>query len=449
MPHDRIQPLDILLQRGHASKPAALPGLITSFTAQRRGLRDFSLTSATFSLEETLSNRPSMSKESSYFLVPASGGLCIQPQNNSVYTANVEGKEAQQWVVEKGEGDRIAFRNAAGKQYLRAKGGHNSAQVVLGARQWWKLEGSKTPSAFWIKNEDFPKAYLCNSYGRITPKNLIYMWAPEPYWTQTMLWYVRDVESWKTNNGSSPEFALTGGSLEAASARTLQAKETELLQWQQRTEARQKSQDTMEESLKEQIKDRQQQLDAQAKDLEEKEKALQKREGDLLEREGQSQKDSKSASKVAEGNSEDHDTRLSQLRQQLATLQAALRESQTKEREATEREQVVGEENKKLRQSKPGPAAAMKSPTFDTQIDDTVTAHRLRPLFDRSNDNRSGAMRDSNMTAAHGLQPLFERTNPKPTVALRDNNIAAHRLQSFFERPACGHCRMSHVVGES
>ena len=144
MPHDRKQALETLFGRGQLLRPAALPGLMTTFAAEgHRSGRDFSSTSATFSLKERFATEPNMSKESAYFLVPASGGLCIQPQNNGIYTANIEGKEGQQCIVERDEGDRIAFRNAAGKQYLRAKGGHNSAQVVLGSRQWWKLEGSK------------------------------------------------------------------------------------------------------------------------------------------------------------------------------------------------------------------------------------------------------------------------------------------------------------------
>ena len=153
MPHEKKWLLTTLLKRVEQGDKTALPGIVTAITAggHSTGISTSS-SSATTSLKETVAVAASMSQEPSYFLVPASGGLCIQPQNNGIYTTSVEGKEGQQWVIEKGEGDKIAFRNASGKQYLRAKGGNNSAQVVLGQRQWWTLAGSKTPGAFWYVN---------------------------------------------------------------------------------------------------------------------------------------------------------------------------------------------------------------------------------------------------------------------------------------------------------
>lgn len=147
MPLDKKRSLPTLLGRVNKTP---LTSVVSAVTAEGQSFeKTFPITTATASLEGTATAVSIMSQETTYFLVPASGGLCIRPQNNSVYTCNVEGKEDQQWTAEKGEGDKIAFRNATGKQYLRAKSGNNSGQVVLGQRQWWKLENSKTPGAFW------------------------------------------------------------------------------------------------------------------------------------------------------------------------------------------------------------------------------------------------------------------------------------------------------------
>ncbi|UJO25259.1 hypothetical protein CLAFUW4_14238 [Fulvia fulva] len=448
MPLDKKRSLPTLLGRVNKTP---LTSVVSAVTAEGQSFeKTFPITTATASLEGTATAVSIMSQETTYFLVPASGGLCIRPQNNSVYTCNVEGKEDQQWTAEKGEGDKIAFRNATGKQYLRAKSGNNSGQVVLGQRQWWKLENSKTPGAFWIKNEDFPKSYLCNSYGRVTPNNLIYMWAPEPYWTQTMLWYIRDVESWKSQNGSSPDLAFAEGSTNPASAKASQEKEAELLEWQKRNEARQAAQDEKEMSLDAQERDQkktQQEHDAQAKALEAKHKELEQRENAISAREEKPEKKETDASSKSSTDGESLYPRIAQLQQQLSDVQAALAQSQTKERQANERERKASEVYERLRQSKSGPAAVTDEEPHRTHTDDSVVAHRLRPLFDRADGDTFGALRDGKISG-HGLQPLFERTRPTPSIALRDGSISAHRLQPFFERPVCGHCRMSHVVGE-
>lgn len=57
-----------------------------------------------------------MSKEPSYFLVPATSGLCIQPNDvkspfsASIFTAEIDGEPKQQWYIEQGKDRTIAFR---------------------------------------------------------------------------------------------------------------------------------------------------------------------------------------------------------------------------------------------------------------------------------------------------------------------------------------------------
>ncbi|KAF7190476.1 hypothetical protein HII31_08190 [Pseudocercospora fuligena] len=120
-----------------------------------------------------------MSDDPAYFLVPASSGLCIQLKNGTIYTAEPNGSAEQKWFIEKGNEGQIAFRNGRDGQYLRGVGGGKGARIVTGQKQFWSLETSNTPNAFWIKCVDFPNAYLCNSYGKWSINNLIYMWAHE------------------------------------------------------------------------------------------------------------------------------------------------------------------------------------------------------------------------------------------------------------------------------
>lgn len=96
-----------------------------------------------------VSKNVNMSTGTKYFLVPASSGLCIQPGWNKTETAVVKGDENQLWQIEQGKKNKIAFRNADSGEYLRAAGGYKSNAVQAGARQWWTLETSDTPHAFW------------------------------------------------------------------------------------------------------------------------------------------------------------------------------------------------------------------------------------------------------------------------------------------------------------
>jgi hypothetical protein len=95
-----------------------------------------------------------MIAETKYFLIPASSGLCIQTGRNKTETAPVKGDENQLWQIEQGKNDKIAFRNANSGDYLRATGGYKSNAVQAGARQWWTLETSDTPYAFWLVHQD-------------------------------------------------------------------------------------------------------------------------------------------------------------------------------------------------------------------------------------------------------------------------------------------------------
>ena len=91
-----------------------------------------------------------MNAGTKYFLIPVSSGLCIQPGSNKTETAPIKGDEDQLWQIEQGKNNNIAFRNADSGDYLRAAGGYKSNAVQAGARQWWTLETSDTPHAFWL-----------------------------------------------------------------------------------------------------------------------------------------------------------------------------------------------------------------------------------------------------------------------------------------------------------
>lgn len=94
-------------------------------------------------------HKATMSEESSYFLVPASSGLAIQPKNSGIFTAEIDGSKQQQWYCERENGGKIAFRNAENHLYLRVPGGHKGAKATVGKKQFFTLEPSNTPNAFW------------------------------------------------------------------------------------------------------------------------------------------------------------------------------------------------------------------------------------------------------------------------------------------------------------
>lgn len=96
---------------------------------------------------------PTMGNEQSYFLVPVTSGLCIEPNRSYydlLYTAIPDQKNLnQQWILEQ-QGSKVAFRNAEKKDYLKALGSHNQAQVRMQATpQWWSLEPGRTAGSFW------------------------------------------------------------------------------------------------------------------------------------------------------------------------------------------------------------------------------------------------------------------------------------------------------------
>ncbi|USW53614.1 Putative ricin B-like lectin [Septoria linicola] len=175
----------------------------------------------------------------SYFLVPASSGLCIISKNGSVFTADLDGSQPQQWYIEREGDQKLALRNAESGDYLRASAGHRGAKVITSAqKQTWTLESGNTPNSFWIKNDEFENAYLCNSYGKYTANNLIYIWAREQRWTQTMLWYIHDFDSWNTSKNWPDTRATSSSELETRQQQ-IEAKEKELEQRQKDLERKQ------------------------------------------------------------------------------------------------------------------------------------------------------------------------------------------------------------------
>ncbi|EME83460.1 uncharacterized protein MYCFIDRAFT_211346, partial [Pseudocercospora fijiensis CIRAD86] len=212
-----------------------------------------------------------MSDDPAYFLVPASSGLCIQLKNGTIYTAEPNGSDEQKWFIEKGNEGQIAFRNGKDGQYLRGVSGGKGARIVTGQKQSWSLESSNTPNAFWIKCVDFPNAYLCNSYGKWSINNLIYMWAHELRWTQTMLWYVSDFGTWEEHKNSKPGFdpSKPGFSELAAKEKSVEDKQKKLEALEKELAEKQKQQEAMQKEL-EAKKEKQ---EAEAEELQNQQKA--------------------------------------------------------------------------------------------------------------------------------------------------------------------------------
>lgn len=95
----------------------------------------------------------------SYFLIPATSGLCIQPQDGSIQTSHLNGEQSQQWFIEHSANSdkKIAFKNASSGEYLRATKG----RVTVGEKHFWSIHlSTNTPNAFRIKFDS--RQFLCN-----------------------------------------------------------------------------------------------------------------------------------------------------------------------------------------------------------------------------------------------------------------------------------------------
>lgn len=95
----------------------------------------------------------------SYFLIPATSGLCIQPQDGSIQTSNLNGEPSQQWFIEHqtNSDEKIAFKNASSGEYLRATKG----RVTVGEKHFWSIHlSTNTPNAFRIQFDS--RQFLCN-----------------------------------------------------------------------------------------------------------------------------------------------------------------------------------------------------------------------------------------------------------------------------------------------
>lgn len=97
--------------------------------------------------------------EASYFLIPATSGLCIQPQDGNIQTSHLNGEPSQQWFIEHqtNSDKKIAFKNASSGEYLRATKG----RVTVGEKHFWSIHlSTNTPNAFRIQFDS--RQFLCN-----------------------------------------------------------------------------------------------------------------------------------------------------------------------------------------------------------------------------------------------------------------------------------------------
>ncbi|PPJ58156.1 hypothetical protein CBER1_02581 [Cercospora berteroae] len=150
-----------------------------------------------------------MSQAPHYYLIPATSGLCIQPTKDDIATAEINGEQIQQWLIERADANKVAFKNAGTGHYLRARGDYQGARVnQRPEKQYWVCEISNTPNAFWLKCDE-GSTYLYNHIGSHKPNNPIFVSKPAKSSMPEMAWYIPACDDWKTSKGleASSEFS--------------------------------------------------------------------------------------------------------------------------------------------------------------------------------------------------------------------------------------------------
>ncbi|KAK3673917.1 hypothetical protein LTR78_006119 [Recurvomyces mirabilis] len=230
-----------------------------------------------------------MPESTSFFIVAANGGMVAQKTPAGIYNKIADHTNtAQRWTLEYGDeaGTKVAIQNVSNGQWLRATSGAAAGKVDLGDKQWWTLEQGRAPGSCWIKCDDYPDAFLCNSYANYTDNNLVYMWPKQLNWTHSMLWYFQDAGApgW-TPKSYEAGLPSANASANSADAETLKQREADLNQKEQAVAARDEEQKQLEQKAAEEQKQLEQKAAEEQKQLEQKAAELKEKEQDIYGRE--------------------------------------------------------------------------------------------------------------------------------------------------------------------
>ncbi|KAK4579848.1 hypothetical protein LTR86_000049 [Recurvomyces mirabilis] len=205
-----------------------------------------------------------MPESTSFFIVAANGGMVAQKTPGGIYNKIADHTNtAQRWTLEYGDeaGTKVAFQNVSNGQWLRASSGAAAGKVDLGDKQWWTLEQGRAPGSCWIKCDDYPDAFLCNSYANHTDNNLAYMWPKQLNWTHSMLWYFQDADAPGWTPKSYDAGVSANASANSADAETLKQREADLKQKEEAVAAREEEQKQLEQKAAE-LKQKEQDISA-------------------------------------------------------------------------------------------------------------------------------------------------------------------------------------------
>lgn len=300
------------------------------------------------------------------FIIAIVGGNVVENKSNGLFNCtSSSSNSAQHWTIEysKDNANVVAFQNASDGQYLRAKSGKAYAETTTGDKQWWTLEQGHAPGSCWIKCNDFPDAYLCNSYANYTPNNKVYMWPKQEVWVRSLLWYFRaaNAPGWLPNAGTS------GAAGDGKQAEDLKRRVAEVAE----KEARLKDMEQKEAALQK----KEQEIAAQEARLYDEEAAVKKREQDVAAKEAAQKKKAdqlaaqkkdldhkqqQSAGVQGGSDSGDADAQRAELQKKLDELKAAEKAFAAKEAAANKREQQNSIKENELKKREAEMAALKK-----------------------------------------------------------------------------------------
>lgn len=83
-------------------------------------------------------------------IVSISGGNCASVIPGKIQNKkHEENDKTQQWIVERKDDNKFAFKSVSNGQYLRAAEGRAYGLITTGEKQWWISEAGDAPEALW------------------------------------------------------------------------------------------------------------------------------------------------------------------------------------------------------------------------------------------------------------------------------------------------------------
>ncbi|KAK5126151.1 hypothetical protein LTR85_011507 [Meristemomyces frigidus] len=372
----------------------------------------------------------------SFFLIAVNGGRVTEKKSNGLFDCTSDSSNAaQHWTVETDPSNDniVAFQNASNGQYLRAFVGTAAGKVDTGDKQWWTMEPGHAPGSCWLKCNDYPDAYLCNSYANHVDNNKVYMWPKQLNWTHSMLWYFRDAKAlgWKPQAASSS--AATGASTDGETADELKEREAVVAEMEEKlkdVEQREADAKKREAELAEK--------EARVRDLEQKEAALKKKEQDLSASEAaqkqeadqlaaqkkelvdQHQKDSSGHSNFG-----DTDAKQAELQKKLEELKAAEKALAAKEAAMQKREQQNSNKEDELKKQEAElarrQAASQSSPSQPSPArsagDDSAAKEAAMKRREQQNSAKETELKKREAELARKQAALEATPQPSPAQA--------------------------------